>query len=273
LASVVYHADKLKDICPKNSKLWQSLLFRDPTILPRLKLALNEDLYNSDQMGATGLPPHVAVLKKINGLDIEVKEAITKAFEEYGIGEPQVTKQWTTKQFEGVYKKLENLQKLFTESSSVNVNTSTLQLRSSLPVTYKMPALKFQTGWSYWLFGDQSNNIAPFQYLKASEFSSKTCKSNFRSYRKVMLRVEKEVIKKTGLPKDIFKSDFKATNVVTNLENVKKADEYFDLVSDVVGKAKNGNYVSRTERTYKSKPIGELSISTVRRRMIPETLV
>ena len=112
-----------------------------------------------------------------------------------------------------------------------------------------MPALKFKTGWSYWLFGDQSNNIAPFQYLKATEFSSKTCKSNFRSYRNVMLRVEKEIIKKTGLPKDIFKSDFKATNVVTNLENVKKADEYIDLVSVVVGKAKNGKYVSRTERT------------------------
>ena len=59
-----------------------------------------------------------------------------------------------------------------------------------------MPALKFKTGWSYWLFGDQSNNNAPFQYLKATEFSSKTCKSNFRSYRNVMLRVEKEIIKR-----------------------------------------------------------------------------
>jgi hypothetical protein len=68
-----------------------------------------------------------------------------------------------------------------------------------------MPALKFQTGWSYWLFGDKSNNIAPFQYLKATEFSSKTCRSNFRSYRKVMLRVQKEIIKKTGLAKDLFK--------------------------------------------------------------------
>jgi len=36
------------------------------------------DSYNSTQMCATGLPPHVAVLKKINKLDIDVKNAITK---------------------------------------------------------------------------------------------------------------------------------------------------------------------------------------------------
>ena len=41
------------------------------------------------------------------------------------------------------------------------------------------------------------------------------------------------------------------------------------MVSDVVGKAKNGKYVCRTEKRYKSKPIGELSTSTVRRRMSP----
>lgn len=64
--------------CPANSKIFQNLLFRDPTILPRLKLVLNSDLYNSTQIGATGLSPHVAVLKKINKLDIDVKNAITK---------------------------------------------------------------------------------------------------------------------------------------------------------------------------------------------------
>ena len=265
LASVVYHAEKLKEMCPKQSKLWQNLLFRDPTILPRLKLALNTDLYNSEQMGATGLPPHVAVLQKINKLDIKVKEAITNAFEEYGIGQPQVTKQWTTRQFEAVYEKFEELKSLFTKGTPAISSTATL--RSSLPSTYKMPAFKFQTGWSYWVFGDPSNSIAPFQYLKASEFHSKTCKNAFRSYRKVMLRVEKEV-RKTH-PSVDFKKEFKATNVVTNLENVKRADEYFELATAIVGKAKNGKYVAKTEKRYKSKPVGELSISSVRRRMSP----
>merc|ERR1712146_589448 len=117
LASVVYHADKLKQICPKESKLWQNLLFRDNTIMPRLKVALNPDCYNSEQMGATGLPPHIAVLKKINKMDIKVKEAITDAFEEYGIGQPQVTKQWTIRQFEAVYKKFDELKSLFTRGT------------------------------------------------------------------------------------------------------------------------------------------------------------
>ena len=82
-----------------------------------------------------------------------------------------------------------------------------------------------------------------------------------------MLRVEKEV-RKTH-PSVDFKKEFKATNVVTNLENVKRADEYFELATAIVGKAKNGKYVAKTEKRYKSKPVGELSISSVRRRMSP----
>ena len=73
LASVVSHAEKIQQLCPANSKIFQNLLFRDPTILPRLKLALNDDMYSSPQIvNATGLPPHVAVLKKVNKLDIDV---------------------------------------------------------------------------------------------------------------------------------------------------------------------------------------------------------
>ena len=66
-----------------------------------------------------------------------------------------------------------------------------------------------------------------------------------------------------------FKNDFKTTNVVTNLENVKKADEYFELATAIVGKANNGKYIAKTKKRYKSKPVGELSISTVRRRISP----
>ena len=68
LVSVVYHAEKLKEMCPKQSKLWQNLLFRDPTILPRLKLALNTDLYNSEQMGATDDHPMWQCYKKLTNL-------------------------------------------------------------------------------------------------------------------------------------------------------------------------------------------------------------
>lgn len=80
-----------------------------------------------------------------------------------------------------------------------------------------------------------------------------------------MLRVEKEVRK--AHPSVDFKKEFKATNVVTNLENVKKSEEYFTMGTAIVGNANNGKYIAKTEKSYKSKPVGELSISTVRRRM------
>ena len=128
-----------------------------------------------------------------------------------------MTKQWTTRQFEAVYEKFEELKSLFTKGTPAISSTATL--RSSLPSTYKMPAFKFQTGWSYWVFGDPSNSIAPFQYLKASEFHSKTCKNAFRSYRKVMLRVEKEV-RKTH-PSVDFKKNLKQRTLLQILKMLK----------------------------------------------------
>ena len=70
-----------------------------------------------------------------------------------------------------------------------------------------MPAVKFQTGWSYWLFGDQNKNVPPFQFLKAYEFKDKKCQNAFRKYRQVMLRVEKDVSKIH--PTVNFKRDFR----------------------------------------------------------------
>ena len=177
-----------------------------------------------------------------------------------------MTKRWTTKRFEGLEKRFDQLVSLM-KGSSIQ-SASTPQLRSSLPSSYKMPAVKFQTGWSYWLFGDPSKNVAPFQFLKGSEFKSKTCRNAFYSYRKVMIRVEKEVLKVH--PTVNFKRDFKATNVVTDIENIQKAQSYFEVSAlAMVGDAKNGKYIAKTQKRYKMKPVAELSISTVRRRMSP----
>ena len=67
-----------------------------------------------------------------------------------------------------------------------------------------------------------------------------------------------------------FKRDFSGRNIVTNVANVHKADEYFEVGSTaIVGNANNGKYIAKTTKRYKSKPVAELSISTVRRRMSP----
>ena len=263
LASVVNNVDSLKNICNIDSKLFQSMLFRDPSILPRLTMALNTSSHKSKFITAMGIPPHVAILSTVSKLDINVQEAIKKAFEEYGIGQPNVTKRWTTIRFEEINKRFDELKTLFTSSSPQS--RKGLPLRSSLPNSYTMPNFKFENGWSYWLFGDPSNAIPPFQFLSPSEFSAKTCRAAFRGYQQVMRRVEKEVQK--SHPAISFKRDFGSTNVVTNIDNVNRAHGYFKLAKAIVGGANNGKYISKTGKHYKSKPIGELSISTIRRRL------
>ena len=64
-----------------------------------------------------------------------------------------------------------------------------------------------------------------------------------------------------------FKKDFTTTNVVTNTENINKAHKYFKIAVGIVGPPNNGKYIAKSNKRYKSKPIGELSVSTIRRRL------
>lgn len=265
LASVVHNIESLKTFCGINNKLFQSMLFRDPSILPRLRMAINTDLYKSNLIMAVGIPPHVAILSSVSKLDINVQEAIKKAFEEYGIGQPNVTKRWTTKKFEEMNLRLDKLTELFTSSSRPVSTQGNGTLRSSLPSGYTMPSFKFENGWSYWLFGDPSNSIPPFQFLSPLEFANKRCRAAFRGYRRVMRAVMNEV--KKSHPTINFKKDFTSTNVVTNAENINKAHKYFKIAVGIVGPSNNGKYIAKTDKRYKSKPIGELSVSTIRRRL------
>ena len=228
-------------------------------------MALNTDLYKSKLITAVGIPPHVAILSSVSKLDSNVQEAIKKVFEEYGIGQPNVTKRWTNMRFEEINKRFDQLQQLFTSSSPTLSRNQGLPLRSSLPSGYKMPSFKFENGWSYWLFGDPSNSIPPFQFISPTEFTNKKCRSVFRGYQQVMRRVEREV--KKSYPEINFKRDFTHTNTLTFADEINKAHCYFKIAGAIVGDAKNGKYIAKTAKRYKSKPIGELSVSTVRRRL------
>ena len=80
LASVVYHATKAEggfDFEPDH-ELMKSALFCDRELLERLRLKLNTDLYKSDHMTATGIPPYVCLFMEIAGIPAKVKEAFVE---------------------------------------------------------------------------------------------------------------------------------------------------------------------------------------------------
>jgi hypothetical protein len=80
LASVVFHGTKAEggfDFAP-NHELMKSALFSDRGLLENLRQKLNSDLYKSDHITATGIPPYVCLFMEIAGIPARVREVFTE---------------------------------------------------------------------------------------------------------------------------------------------------------------------------------------------------
>lgn len=87
LASVVYHATKAEGSIdfPPTHELMKSALFSDRHLLENLRVKLNTDLYKSDHMTATGIPPYVCLFMEIAGIPVRVKEAFVEVLRDVNI--------------------------------------------------------------------------------------------------------------------------------------------------------------------------------------------
>ena len=125
-----------------------------------------------------------------------------------------------------------------------------------IPTNYILPNFKFKNAWSYWLFGDVSNNLPPLQYIGTWELP-KSERTKFRNYRRVMQRVEISVKRK--YPHINFKRDFPLA-VSMSTEKVELANTYFNEGKNIVGPTK--------KRKYKSQPVSLMGISSVVKRFV-----
>ncbi len=76
LASVVYHATRPHGgfDFPPTHELMKTALFSDRSKLAALSTKLNTDMYRSEHMTATGIPPYVCLFMEIAGIPAKVKE-------------------------------------------------------------------------------------------------------------------------------------------------------------------------------------------------------
>ena len=63
-------------------------LFGDPARLQRLQAALNEDMFASPRMTATGIPPYVTLFMAVEGIPGKVKEMLLSVLREQGVVRP-----------------------------------------------------------------------------------------------------------------------------------------------------------------------------------------
>ena len=89
LASVVYHATKEEDCLAvafeESHELKKTALFQDKNLLASLKSKLNKDMYASDRMTATGIPPFVCLFMQIADIPSKVKEVFTEVLRSFNV--------------------------------------------------------------------------------------------------------------------------------------------------------------------------------------------
>ena len=89
LASVVYHATKEEDCLAvafeESHELKKTALFQDKNLLASLKSKLNKDMYASDRMTATGIPPFVCLFMQIADIPSKVKEVFMEVLRSFNV--------------------------------------------------------------------------------------------------------------------------------------------------------------------------------------------
>ena len=241
------------------------MLFRNPNMIQSLQDALNSDSYSSDMMTATGIPPHIMVLREIRGMNTAVEKAIDKAFQDHSLAQPNVTRDWMDKTIAPLNRAVTSLTRMV-RSNYRDTGGSTQSLlfdgnlrrgNQRIPKSYRLPKMKFKQGWSFWLFGDAQNDIPPLQFVGVWELH-KSDRGKFRNYRRLMRKVENAV--KISYPNINFKRDFKISPKMS-AEDIQTADKYF----------LEGEKIVPSTKKYKSQPVHSLGISAAIKRIFKHT--
>jgi len=143
LPSLVHHHSQLARMLPKRHRLHSSVLFMDS----QLRQALSTTVSESMALKATGVPPHVTVLRQ--GASIESK--IDRLTSHLLTGtRPDVT-----------------------EDEVLEVVQAAAPSSVGFPDDFEFPSVGPLTAWRLLLHGDKENGLPPFCSLTAKDFRGK----------------------------------------------------------------------------------------------------
>jgi hypothetical protein len=208
LASVVYHRAWLKENVPSSSALWNTVLFRDVSLLNALADMVQCRLPEAnDDIRATGLPPHISQLRgleavrkemagfceKIEAVGEKVTANVLKGLDERNIEShvtPTSLKQQIGEAFRdfGIDKIIEGLRPVPPVAEPVAAVRAPEfamycwggKLGRLLPEGYKLPSGNARDMWQLYIVGNQAQGIRPLKFVTAEHVSDTNAKKRFR---------------------------------------------------------------------------------------------
>lgn len=194
LASIIYHAEFLKKDLPSNHILFSSKLFSESRFIDNLKphiICGTKSIY----MTATGIPPHICILRDIkeilqNQMSIteEIVSEIDKLLEEKGVRAgnitPEVLKSMISELMSTFQHSLTTTNTLSSSQSSEEHHWGSL--RYPVPDDFALPSCNLFMAWDLWNTGKPADRLPAFKIIQYSDVKDKATRKNLSEWRRVM---------------------------------------------------------------------------------------
>lgn len=208
LASLVYHADYLVDILPKEHPLLATTVFSNPSLMAALSSRVLTE--NSTWIRPTGIPPYIEVYKKfdrqqqsINALPDILEARVSKVIEEKGVAAGHVTAATLRSVLSSVLAEVGLRQADTTHNVFLPTNTRRdLHFWGGkfhiLPKDFSFPSIDPLGAWQLWWFGNSKRNYPPYKGIQTDDLDSSQKKATYSEWSIMMRHIIAGVEATTG---------------------------------------------------------------------------
>ena len=169
LASLVHHAEYLREVLPTNHIIFETILFRNSQLFNALKeMIITGHASSLDDLAATGVPPDVFLHTAIE----RIPRNVDAILQERSIAANQVTPEFVTNLLQENYRQIKSIIQPTTSIEPVAEPNSAAPTPHFwggkfhlLPEDYKIPKTTGRIIWEHWFLGDSNSGIPPLRRI------------------------------------------------------------------------------------------------------------
>ena len=231
LASIVHHSEFLLNTLDSGHPIFQTPIFASTTLMDDLKQLVHCGLETPAAMlRATGIPPHVALLKQMSELSAQTEQTVNhidhsaskvvddvvNELDRRAIGGGSITANGLREAImeclnsSGLNAIVESLRSSIPEGAAnddeLATNSTGDAIERCLPVGYEIPNCSIYNLWLLWCCGSQFNDTPPLRYAIPGTKLERNLQRRLSDLRFIMRRIERRATE-LGMMNSVFSQD------------------------------------------------------------------
>lgn len=238
LASLVYQHVYLQQTLHASHPLFFTPLFSSPSNLSDLYKTVSFG-YTSPKIVATGIPPHISILKSLHRLDVTVTSLPTRIssdldamLESKGAKAGNISKELLVSIINDALKSVQTPAKQRESQAERSLPQDTKKRvvfvwkdgsEHFVPEDFTFPSVDVSTAWYLWFRGNGSVNYPPFRHISPTDISDKNQRKRICDWRFLM-----NALYEAGLEHDIFTEE--SISQMTETELIQCCERVFSKI-------------------------------------------